>query len=211
MAHQAEALKELTDTLVDVLHHESNVLATKAWSKGIIGAELYGNTTLSPRDKVANIIVGVSSRVKTDQTAFDKFIKILNSDSSLEHLAEKLLERSSFYLEHQQSCGTSGAREPSSNGEIPVTPSLKDLLKELNKVASKWENIGIMLDVDSGRLENIKHNNSKSCEECLREMLKEWLKQSHPAPSWKAMVEALDDVEEPKLAAELKEKYCNEQ
>ena len=89
-----------------------------------------------------------------------------------------------------------------------ATPSLKDLLKELKQVASKWENIGVMLGIDSGVLDNIDADNPKSCENCLREMLKVWLKQLAPAPSWQAVVEALDVLGEPKLAQELKQRYC---
>ena len=57
------------------------------------------------------------------------------------------------------------------------TPSLRDLLKELKLVASKWENLGIMLGIDSGFLDNISADNPKNCDNCLREMLKVWLKQ----------------------------------
>ena len=202
MTPQTEALRELTDTLVDVLQHESNVIATKAWSRGLIGEELYHNTSLSPRERVAKIIAVVSSRMKTDKTAFDKFIGILRSDSSLQYLADKLLDKSSFYMSQQD-----GACAVNASGSIG-TPSLKDLLKELKQVASKWENIGVMVGIDSGILDNIEADNSKNCENCLREMLKVWLKQLDPAPSWPLMVEALEVLGEPKLAKELKEKYC---
>ena len=167
MIPQAEALRELTDTLVDVLQHESNVIATKAWSRGLIGEELYQDTSLSPRERIAKIIAAISSRVKSDKTAFDKFVGILRTDSSLEYLAGKLQDRSSFYMSQQ-----SGACAVGSGG----TPSLRDLLKELKLVASKWENLGIMLGIDSGILDNISSDNPKSCDSCLREMLKVWLK-----------------------------------
>ena len=88
-------------------------------------------------------------------------------------------------------------------------PSLKDLFKELKQVASKWKNIGVMLEIDSGVLDNIEADNPKNCENCLREMLKVWLKQSvDPAPSWQGIIEVLDVLGEPKLARELKQRYC---
>ena len=65
-----------------------------------------------------------------------------------------------------------------------------------------------MLGIDSGVLDNIEADNPKNCESCLREMLKVWLKQLDPAPSWRAVVEALDVLGEPKLAQELKQRYC---
>ena len=199
MIPQAEALRELTDTLVDVLQHESNVIATKTWSRGLIGEELYHDTSLSQREKIAKIIAAISSRVKSDKAAFDKFVGILRTDASLEYLAGKLLERSSFYMSQQ-----SGACAEGSGG----TPPLKDLLKELKSVASKWENLGIMLGIDSGILDNIVANNPKNCDNCLREMLKVWLKQVDPPPRWQAVVEALEVLGEPKLASELRQRYC---
>ena len=103
----------------------------------------------------------------------------------------------------------SGACAMAASSSQGGPPSLKDLLKELKLVASKWKNIGVMLDIDSGILDNIDADNPKNCENCLREMFKVWLKQSvNPAPSWQGMVEALDTLGEPKLARELKERYC---
>ena len=52
MITEAEVLRELTDTLVDVLQHESNVTATKAWSRGLIGVVSRGQTLLSRRERV---------------------------------------------------------------------------------------------------------------------------------------------------------------
>ena len=186
---------------MDVFQHESNVIATKAWSRGLIGEELYHDTLPSQREKTAKIIAAISSRMKSDKAASDKlkFVGILRTDSSLEYLAGKLLERSSFYMSQQ-----SGACAVGSGG----TPSLNDLLKELKLVASKWENLGIMLGIDSGILDTIAANNPKNCDNCLREMLKVWLKQVDPPPGWQAVVEALEVLGEPKLASELRQRYC---
>ena len=89
--------KCLISLLVDVLQHESNVIATKAWSRGLIGEELYRDTSLPPRERISKVIAAVSSRVKLDKTAFDKFVEILRSDSSLEYLAGKLGPLSTGY------------------------------------------------------------------------------------------------------------------
>ena len=155
------------------------------------------NTTLAPRERAAQIIMAVSSRVRTDKGAFDKFIEILKSDSSLEYLADKLLEKVRTYLSQQ-----------GSTGHQQGPPALKDLMKELNKVASKWENLGVMLGIDSGKLDTVKADHTRSCEDCLREMFKIWFKTVDPAPTWSALAEALEVLGEPKLAKELMEKYC---
>ena len=189
-----KALRELTDVLVDVLQHESNVVATKAWSRGLIGDELYHNTTLSPRERAAQIIMAVSSRVRTDKGAFDK---ILKCDSSLKYLADKLLEK----------VRTLDMSQQGSTGHQLGPPALKDLLKELNKVASKWENLGIMLGIDSGKLDTVKADHARSCD-CVKLMFKIWLKTVDPTPTWSALAEALEVLGEPKLAKELTQKYC---
>ena len=49
MITEAEALRKLTDTLVDVLQHESNVTATKAWS-----SLAWPDSTLTERKSLVN-------------------------------------------------------------------------------------------------------------------------------------------------------------
>ena len=89
-----------------------------------------------------------------------------------------------------------------------AVPTLSDLLKELfSKVASNWENIGVMLDIDEGPLKKIKADHKESGD-CLREMLRIWLKKVEPPPSWNLLVDALKSLGEEKLAQELRKKYC---
>ena len=152
-----EALRELTGSLIEVLQHESSVLATKAWSKGLIGEELYHDTTISPREKVARVISSVSARAKVDQTAFDKFIDILKSDSSLAYLADELIKKSSELKSETE-------RESR-------IPELKDLMKELKRIASNWQNFGVMLGIDSRQLDAVAADH-QGVENRLREMLK---------------------------------------
>ena len=88
-------------------------------------------------------------------------------------------------------------------------PTLKLVLKELyNKVTSKWENIGILLDIDDGHLSKIKADNRGDSGDCLREMLRIWLKKVDPPPSWNDIIEALECLEEEKLSQEIKGRYC---
>ena len=49
--------------------------------------------------------------------------------------------------------------------------SLQDLVKELYCVAGKWEDTGIVLDVESVSLRRIKSDNDGGNAACLREML----------------------------------------
>ena len=89
-------------------------------------------------------------------------------------------------------------------------PKLKDLLKELNKkVAAKWHNLGIMLEIDDGELSKVKSDNAGNCDDCLREMLKIWLKKIDPKPSWSSMAEVLKDLGEESFAEHIRKTYCS--
>ena len=89
-------------------------------------------------------------------------------------------------------------------------PKLKDLLTELlTKVASKWENIGTMLDIEEGQLNSIKADQGNDSASCLRKMLQIWLAQVEPlAPTWLAITNAIESAGDPGLARDLKAKYC---
>ena len=92
--------------------------------------------------------------------------------------------------------------------EVTKPPKMSVLLKELlNKVSAKWENIGLLLDLEIGQLDAIKSGH-RDPHECFREMLKLWLKQVDPLPTWSAIIEAIE-VEYKSLAEELSRKYCN--
>ncbi len=90
----------------------------------------------------------------------------------------------------------------------PAPPRFTTLLNELtNRVAAKWEEIGISLQIESGLLEIIKKDNPSDCRMCLREMLKEWMKQVDPPPSWLAIIKAVKDCGYNLLARTLRDKY----
>ena len=89
----------------------------------------------------------------------------------------------------------------------PVKPELKDLVTELlSTVSDKWENIGILLGIEPGRLDAIKAAESLP-QNCLREMLKIWLKRVSPPPSWAAIADAIDLLGDQKFADLLRTKY----
>ena len=75
--------------------------------------------------------------------------------------------------------------------------TLDNLSKVLNVDAvwerrSKWYNIGLNLCITPGTLDAIGCNCHHQCEDCLREVLKEWLKREEPRPTWDALQEALN-------------------
>ena len=86
-----------------------------------------------------------------------------------------------------------------------VRPTLPQLLKKLYNVAEKWEDIGILIEIESDKLNNVKKENNPSQRDCLREMLKIWMKQVSPPPTWSSMADALETVGEEELAGSLRE------
>jgi hypothetical protein len=84
------------------------------------------------------------------------------------------------------------------------TPELKVLLRELRRVASEWEDIGIELDIEEGQLKQIKSDNAGECNACLREMLRVWLSRVALPPSWSAMADALDSLGHQDIATQLR-------
>ena len=89
-------------------------------------------------------------------------------------------------------------------------PGLSTLLRELiKKVDSKWENIGILLEIESHRLESIKTEEHHNTQNCLREMLKIWLKMINPPPSWSAITNTLECIGDEQLARNLRSKYLH--
>lgn len=90
----------------------------------------------------------------------------------------------------------------------PVTPLFTQLVKELLKViAAEWEDIGLFLHIEEGVLAAVKADLPGDCQKCFRRMLKIWLKQVNPPPTWSAIIEAIDNLGYESLAKNLKDKY----
>ena len=87
-----------------------------------------------------------------------------------------------------------------------VMTDLGDLQIDLHDVSSRWYDLGVQLRIDVGDLDNIKNDNSV---ECLREMLKRWLKQVDPYPTRNALINALKCrvISDQQLATQLQTKY----
>ena len=87
---------------------------------------------------------------------------------------------------------------------------LGDVLEETLSSSTKWYKIGLQLKVPVAKLDSIRKEFSDQ-EDCLCEMLKEWLKgAAGTKPSWVVLVEALKSqtVRETQLADQLEAKHC---
>ena len=93
--------------------------------------------------------------------------------------------------------------------------TVDDLTRELLAVAERWKAIGCALQLDMTKFEDEMQQlhgsrTHKSAEDCLSEMLREWMKCPNAQPTWRSIVDALRSpaVGEMKLALLLGSKYC---
>lgn len=68
---------------------------------------------------------------------------------------------------------------------------LPNAFRMLLPVADNWQNIGILLHIPDEKLTSIVSERLPYAVDNLREMLRVWLKQTDPKPSWEAIVEAV--------------------
>ena len=88
---QPLAIRRLETQLSDLMQHEITTITSAAFSQNLIGRQLH-DSEASDREKAAQLLTVVSDRMKTDHSAFDKFLAILRDCPFLEHLAD-LVER----------------------------------------------------------------------------------------------------------------------
>jgi hypothetical protein len=80
------------------------------------------------------------------------------------------------------------------NKQAKLELSTKNCLKFLLPEAKNWHNIGIMLGIPEQILEQIEADYPGDCQQCVREMIKSWLKQVDPRPNWKDLAEAVQVI-----------------
>ena len=71
------------------------------------------------------------------------------------------------------------------------------MLRKLLPLSSRWKTIGALLEIPTHVLDKIQ-SNEEGVEGRLQEMLSEWLKQVDPAPTWKDLADAVDDLDKKK-------------
>ena len=72
---------------------------------------------------------------------------------------------------------------------------------------TEWFKLGLKLGVKKFDLEVIEKNKHLDIEGGLEAMLRKWLRSSKD-PTWKAVVEALRQLDEEELAQELETQFC---
>lgn len=71
---------------------------------------------------------------------------------------------------------------------------LANVFTALMPLASEWHNIGALLHIPAGELEAIQGSHPHQQRDCLREMIKTWLRMVQPAPTWEGLVETVEII-----------------
>ena len=91
---------------------------------------------------------------------------------------------------------------------ITGKPELKDLTGALDKVADKWKRLGVHLGIPVTTLDTIAADHPHKSQDCLLEMLKEWLKQQvNPPSTWGNIIDAVERLGDMQLGRELIQQY----
>ena len=89
-----------------------------------------------------------------------------------------------------------------------ATPLWKELSNALDSVVN-WHSLGVKLGLEDHELRTIEQNHrGDGNERCKHEMLSRWLRSSK-LPTWKAVVDALQQMGEQAVASKIRAKYCS--
>ena len=96
-------------------------------------------------------------------------------------------------------------------GRLTIT-DLADVRSVLFSIRHRWYMLGSFLKISSGTLDSIKSQCKNDPSDCLLEMIKTWLSQNEPLPTWENLVHVLSSASicESELAAKICTKYCSE-
>ena len=82
---------------------------------------------------------------------------------------------------------------------------LQDVFKELLPLATHWKTIGALLGLPVHILDKIRVDED-SIRDCLWAVLTEWLKQVDPHPTWNALADTVECIDQVK-AEEIRRRY----
>ena len=65
------------------------------------------------------------------------------------------------------------------------------MFRAIYDARTKWYDIGLELKIDAASLDAIEMENRGNVQDCLRNVLKIWLRRPQPRPTWEALMESL--------------------
>lgn len=133
-----------------------------------------------------------------------KLEKLLNCDDSI---IQQQSSRKLSLKQLQQRVERLERKVKTQNSKASQQLSTSVCLKFLYPIAADWQNIGVFLNLPDSDLIQIESDYPGKCRDCAREMIRKWLKQVNPAPSWKNLAEAVEIVD-PSIAERIVRQYC---
>ena len=111
--------------------------------------------------------------------------------------------RSSYKLYETKSCYYS---------DTLTMEDLKTLMNELFEVRDKWYHLGVQLSMRTSDLKAIRTQYHNDPDDCLLEMLSQWLSITTPPPTWQIVVDVLCStaISRPLVAQAISKKHCME-
>ena len=103
----------------------------------------------------------------------------------------QLTEKNVYYFKIRPEC-EDGFQSESDISE-PITMeslALTNVLEKVWKARAKWYNVGLQLGMEACDLDAIQKDNHYKSEDCLREMIKQWLNRTRG--SWRKLIDALN-------------------
>lgn len=76
-----------------------------------------------------------------------------------------------------------------------MKPRLKESFREMLPLAAEWRIIGTQLEIEKHILDQIKAE-EQGVRNCLHEMLSQWIRKIDPPPTWSALADAVETVDE---------------
>ena len=140
-------------------------------------------------------LISLAKRIKTlESKLYSEEVAIQQSTNnlSLKHLRQRVEK-----LERIVKTRNSKANQPSTTV----------CLKFLFPIAADWQNLGVFLKISDSDLKQIESDYSGRCRDCVREMIRKWLKQVNPSPSWQDLAEAVKLID-PSIAERIIKQHC---
>ena len=169
------------------------------------------NLTVSLAGGVKRKLSTITSNCQYTESSIDPVSELNNGDLPL--VLDRPIANNSYQqgsIQFESGVAVTASCDLAYNKNLPIihgtmmnlvqAPTIYKCFKLTLEEAAKWQNIGVLLKVPDCELKCIEKD-YKMCKECLREMLREWLKQSNP--TWTQLAEAVKEFN-PKLAEKIR-------
>ena len=152
---------------------------------------LFTTNTLRQGSRPSSFQVNRKSRYyRKELILLTKRVRKLEKQHNCEYTISQNSKLSLKQLKKRVEVLESKVKSLNQRSELCTRTCLKFLLPE----AKHWHNIGTLLGISESNLEQIEADYPGRCQDCVREMIKVWLKQVEPRPTWKDLADAVEVI-----------------